>query len=403
MIDQRSRPLPLIPASIGRRVGVYAIDVAVAALIPLALALIAAGVFSAVGRGWSERSLAVALLIAYLVIGALNLAWLLLYTALQGGRGSIGQRALGVQLRDATAGTPIGFWRALLRNVIWALAGSIVVGYFSPLFDSSGRRQGWHDQVARAIVIDRKATDAAASVVPLAPPAPLANPYLPPPAGAPAVPAPVPGTRFPSATPASPAPVGPPASTSAGFAPADFAPAGSPATPPASVPPPASTGMISAVPGVTSEPSEVRSIARTSEGSVESLRTSHDSPTSDAGEADDLDATRAGTARPIASLAWDDGTAMAVFGRTLFGRNPAPEDGAVAVAVRDETLSLSKTHFEVDGDASGVWVIDRHSTNGTILVRDGLRQQLAAGTRMPLRSGDRLEFGDRRVSVGGVA
>jgi hypothetical protein len=192
--------------------------------------------------------------------------------------------------------------------------------------------------------------------------------------------------------------------------------------------------VISMVPGVTSDPAEVRGIPRPPAPPAapapfvepvpvaEPVEASHRPPASapvapaplppasapvsrPTTDELDIDATRAGApvARAIASLAWDDGTTIAVFGRTLFGRNPAQEDGAVAVAVRDETLSLSKTHFEVGGDGAGVWVMDRHSTNGTILVRGGLRQQLGAGARMPLRSGDRLEFGDRSVTVGGAA
>jgi len=128
--------------------------------------------------------------------------------------------------------------------------------------------------------------------------------------------------------------------------------------------------------------------------------------------ADEVEATRMAVAPPaqraalypeapvIAVLTWDDGTRMAVYGRTLYGRNPAGEEGAVAIPVRDETLSLSKTHFEVGGDPAAAWIVDRHSTNGTILVRDGARIPLVAGVRTNLRVGDRLEFGDRAVTVG---
>lgn len=98
-------------------------------------------------------------------------------------------------------------------------------------------------------------------------------------------------------------------------------------------------------------------------------------------------------------LVWDNGTRIAVYGRTLFGRNPAREDGATVVAVRDETLSLSKTHFEVGGDEGAPWIIDRHSTNGVVLVRNGRRATLSPGARTPVRAGDRLEFGDRALTV----
>ena len=102
----------------------------------------------------------------------------------------------------------------------------------------------------------------------------------------------------------------------------------------------------------------------------------------------------------LAVLTWDDGVRMAVYGRTRYGRNPAVEPGIVSVPVRDETLSLSKTHFEIGGVASGPWVADHHSTNGTVLVRDGERQPLVPGLRIGLRDGDRLELGDRIASVG---
>jgi len=102
----------------------------------------------------------------------------------------------------------------------------------------------------------------------------------------------------------------------------------------------------------------------------------------------------------LAVLMWDDGSPMAVYERTVCGRNPAQEDGLVARALRDETLSLSKTHFEIGGGPAGAWIIDRFSRNGTTLVRDGERIGLAAGLPAPLREGDRLEFGDRSAIVG---
>ncbi|MCW3492803.1 FHA domain-containing protein [Microbacterium sp. SSM24] len=102
----------------------------------------------------------------------------------------------------------------------------------------------------------------------------------------------------------------------------------------------------------------------------------------------------------LAVLTWDDGSRMAVYGRTLYGRNPAAESGTSSVPVRDETLSLSKTHFEIGGDATGAWIADRSSTNGTVLVRDGGRHPLVAGLPTMLRAGDRLELGDRTAVVG---
>jgi len=100
---------------------------------------------------------------------------------------------------------------------------------------------------------------------------------------------------------------------------------------------------------------------------------------------------------------WDDGTRVSVSRRTIFGRNPAPEEGATVVPVRDETLSLSKTHFEAAAETSGGWVLDRHSTNGMTIVREGQRIACPPGQRVPVRLGDAIEIGDRIVTVGGYA
>lgn len=425
-------------ATIGRRAGAFAIDVGIAYLIGAVLVGIVAGIIFGVGPAWERDGLAAMILFSYLGIGFLLFAWWLVYSAMQGGRGgSIGQRILGLRLQDATTGAPIGFWRAVWRNIVFGLAGSIVVGYFSPLFDSSGRHQGWHDLAAKAVVVDVRNTDAAPAA---APAAATANPYLPPPTGA----APLPPA--PSLVPvAAPAP---------GFMPAPT-PGSAPATRPAA---PVGTGVIDGVPWITHDPqdapvtrpphttdafpsvtmpfpaattTEPLGAAATSappsaappavapapapapQPAAPPATATAAAPTApSAPSEDDLDSTRIVVPPPaqraalydgapvIAVLTWDDGSRMAVYGRTLYGRNPANEEGAVAIAVRDETLSLSKTHFEIGGDAGGAWIVDRHSTNGTTLVRDGGRLPLVPGVRTNLRAGDSLEFGDRRVTVG---
>ncbi|GAA5212102.1 RDD family protein [Microbacterium kyungheense] len=480
------------PASLGRRVGAYAIDTAIASAIGAVLIGIAAGVLVGAGQGMSPTALVAVALLAYLVIGLLLFAWMLVYTAMQAGRGSIGQRALHVRLQDATTGAPIGFWRAVWRNIVFGLSCAIVVGYFTPLFDQSGRRQGWHDLAAKAVVVDAHAAASPAS--PAVRPA-TANPYLPPPTGMPAamaaapapVPAPAPGfmpadddmvgaTELRPSAPAAAsgwttqsarvAGVTPPAAAARPTVPAgviaqvpwhtsnpgdaaiakappefpeettpfpaatttepldpfsalfgtstrdqpDPVPVAAPPVPTPTVAPPHLAPVVTPVPVPAPAPATAAAPVVVPAARVLSER--RDEASFPAHGADDLDATRMAVAPPaqraalypdapvIAVLTWDDGTRMAVYGRTLYGRNPAGEEGAVAIAVRDETLSLSKTHFEIGGDPSSAWIVDRHSTNGTILVRDGGRIPLVAGVRTNLRPADRLEFGDRAVTVG---
>lgn len=363
----------LAPASLARRAGAYAIDITVQSV----LLGVAGGGTAAVVIGLNPPATAEQLFAAaaavYGVVFVVALGWVLVYTAMQGGRGSIGQRLLGLRLADAETGATIGFGRALLRNLVWGLAASIVVGYFSPLFDASPRRQGWHDKVARAYV------GVAGSAVP-EPVVEASSPVAEPAPEAVAAPTPVVGP--------------PPRFTSAAVAPT--------ASRTGAVPPVTPYGLISHVPGATPsapEPAEAAPAVREREPAVREPVV-REPVTRDAPPADDATVAAPPRRRAVAAFTWDTGERVAVYGTTLFGRNPSAEDGAAVVAVRDETLSLSKTHFEVGADAEGPWIVDRHSTNGSALVRDGVRAPLEPGVRVPLRPGDLLEFGDRRLHVG---
>lgn len=106
--------------------------------------------------------------------------------------------------------------------------------------------------------------------------------------------------------------------------------------------------------------------------------------------------------RALATLVWDDGLRHEVRRPTVFGRNPQPVPGWNTVAVRDETLSLSRTHLAVGGAVGAAWLADSASTNGTEIMREGERHVVAPGERWMLRAGDILVVGDRRVTVEGV-
>lgn len=335
------------------------------------------------------------------VIWLLLVGWLIIYTVMQSGKGSIGMRAQGLRLARDSDGAPLSFGMTLLRNIIFWLAACIVVGYFTPLFDGSGRFQGWHDKVAKSVMLDARVTAPGIT----APPA-QAVPVPPrPPVPGQQMAAPVPGSV--SAEPAAPSSYAPPAYAAPSYpapayAPAEAAPAvptpeyenPAPAAPVAAQPaPPAfdvdDGSLIAFVPGITQD-------APPAARAPEPLVTEN-------ADSFDIEDTRISIPGHRLVFTWDDGTRVTVSRRTLFGRNPAPEEGAVAVAVRDETLSLSKTHFEAAAEVSGGWITDRHSTNGTVVVRDGERIACSPGERVRIRLGDAIEIGDRIVTIGGYA
>lgn len=445
-------------APIQRRVIAYVIDALIAGVLPVVATVVIASLIA--GALQSPESAAGALAsvaVAAGVFGLLILGWFVVYTIMQTGKGSIGMRAQRIRLVGAVDLAPLSFWRALLRNVVFAVTGSFVVGLFSPLFDGTGRYQGWHDKVAGAIMLDAAAVPAAASAAAPAAPSvtPPAPPALPNPlatggyTGQPTPPAPTAPFAFPQPTrDAPPLPDGFPDETI--VAPRHASPAApvlpaAPAYPAAPVPdasaaasdetiaaPPArqelpGDPLISFVPGVT-QPGAVPApaapapaapapapaapapvvpapeIAAPASPAEQAPAAQHGSAQASAHDVDDdLEATRISVPGHRLVFTWDDGQRVSVSTRTVFGRNPEQEPGTVVVSVRDETLSLSKTHFEAGSEPTGGWVMDRHSTNGLTIVRDGTRIACPPGQRVPVRLGDALEIGDRIVTIGGFA
>ncbi|WEK61960.1 MAG: RDD family protein [Candidatus Microbacterium colombiense] len=441
-------------APISRRAVAYLIDALIAG--GLGIVLVGGLVVAATLTGGLDGMLST-LLVGGPIVSLVLLGWFIVYTLMQAGNGSIGMRAQGLRLASAADGAPLGFGRALLRNIIFGLAGSIVVGYFSPLFDGSGRFQGWHDKVGGALVLDARAatTANATPVAPVTPAklpsglatsagpaipglarpsAPAGGPFAPPapspfpaPVVAPAHPAPpLPTTAAPPAPSFAP-PAPPFAQPAPSFAqpaqPAPPAPTAAPVTPvaaaavPAALPAADADDLIAYVPGITQDSAPGRATPAPDPSApapsapaapvppVQADAPAAPAPASAAASDDDLDIedTRISIPGHRLVFTWDDGTRVSVSRRTIFGRNPGPEDGAVIIPVRDETLSLSKTHFEAAAEISGGWVLDRHSTNGMTIVREGQRIACPAGQRVPVRLGDAIEIGDRIVTIGGYA
>ena len=133
----------------------------------------------------------------------------------------------------------------------------------------------------------------------------------------------------------------------------------------------------------------------------------------------DLDATaavspRQGLGWPLVgrppSAGWrvsfDTGETLVVEGLVLVGRRPEPRAGEpvhTLLALPSSDMSLSKTHaqFQVVPDGALV-VMDRGSTNGSVLIRGGLFKHLDGGRPATLKDGDRVRFGDREMAVSRV-
>ncbi|GAA3816290.1 RDD family protein [Nocardioides panacisoli] len=269
---------------------------------------------------------------------------------------------LGLRVVREVDGRPIGVGAAMVRVLVLGVAGlptlclgAATLGWTAAM-DPEQRRRGLHDRRSHAVVVDVRPRPVEAAPVEDAPqqlvnltamrllPAPASRPAS---AGEPAAPPPAvpPGATTPPAAPV--APTTPTAPTA-------------PTTPP---PPP-----VPATPTHVSRP----------------------------------DATGVRWA-----VAFDTGERFEVLGLTLVGRRPEPRPGEPVqqvVPLPSTDMSLSKTHaqFQVAPDGALV-VMDRGSTNGSFVVRQGLSKPLAPGRPSTLLDGDVVRFGDRTMKVSRVA
>ncbi|ANH36946.1 RDD family protein [Nocardioides dokdonensis FR1436] len=327
---------------------------------------------AAAGLGWwllPGPGVTVARLL--LVVGWFVVVQVLL-AALLGLRGlSPGKALLGLRAVSASTGRPVGVPYALLRGLVVAVAGlpTLFLGAatlaWTSAADRDRQRRGWHDHLAGSVVVDVRPVPEAGpeaearprAIVNLTAMRLVPTPPTPPRAAPSATPAP---TSPPPPTP--PRPSGPPPSAPPpGTSPPRTPP---PSTPPPSSPPP-STPPVS--------PAPVR------------------------------------PARPVEAPAggWvvhlDSGEQLVVDGLVLLGRGPvgrAGEEVRHLVPLRSQDMSVSKTHAQLQVAPDGALVVlDRGSTNGSVVIRSGVPRDLAAGTPLTLLDGDTLRLGDRSLRV----
>jgi uncharacterized RDD family membrane protein YckC len=97
---------------------------------------------------------------AVLIGAAIALFFALLYEWLMVGLlgATLGKLALGIKVVNRSTGGRIGLGRSFVRagipflGALFCYIGALIV-YLSPLFDRSGRLQGWHDRAAGDLVV----------------------------------------------------------------------------------------------------------------------------------------------------------------------------------------------------------------------------------------------------------
>jgi len=373
----------------------------------------------------------------------------------------IGAWFTGLRLVSLKDGEPVGWWRFFLRQLVFsALMGTVVGGVALLIFlVVHERRQGWHDMVAGAVVVQPKVVEAkqqppqkktpTTSTVGLPPH--LASTFSPQPgtssAWAPepqAAPDWLPGVAsepLPPQNPFQPAPAQPGASQQAPWsppqggpgtqqwpapAPQPWQPPGQPSQPlpvdaqqPGGAQPwvPGQRWQEPEPPAAQPMPSPARSpqawIPIPSASSVIEPSRSVRVRERVFGEVDDDEGTRIASLPPAAAQrdgdeGWyvrlDDGREVELSVTVLLGRNPHKTEGdpqeVHLVPASGDGRMISRTHVLIGTDPRGVFVVDRGSTNGTALVAaGGSLEPCPPGTQMRVREGQQVSYGNRWVTV----
>ena len=99
-------------------------------------------------------------------------------------------------------------------------------------------------------------------------------------------------------------------------------------------------------------------------------------------------------------LIFDSGQRELIDMPVTLGRAPAAVEGSRAVVVPDATMSLSRTHMRLGPTASGAWIEDSFSANGTqIRTPDGRVMELVGGQAVEVPAGTEVIMGDRRATI----
>ncbi len=291
------------------------------------------------------------------VAGAVVLLWLVLAIVLGVSGSSPGKAMTGLRVVHHGTGTPIGIGPALARSLVLGVAGLPTFGIglatlaWTAVEDRGRQRRGWHDHLTRTVVVDVRpvvevadhdADEGPRHIVNLTAmrlvPAPPVDAVRTPERSEHSV------RRQPLPAEVTAPPAGPPPAA---------APPVRPAQPPQPAPPPQA-------PPQHAQPQRWR-------------------------------------------VHFDNGESFVIAGLALVGRRPEARTGeqvAHLIPLASADMSVSKTHAQFGPAVDGtIVVMDRGSTNGTVLVRQGVSRQLAPGKPAALVHGDKVVYGDREMTI----
>jgi uncharacterized RDD family membrane protein YckC len=311
------------------------------------------------------------------IAGATVLLWLVLAIVLGVSGASPGKAMTGLRVVHHGTGTPIGAGPALLRSLVLGIAGLPTFGMgvaalaWTAVEDRGRQRRGWHDHLTHTVVVDVRPVVEVAAAVDEGPRHIVnltAMRLIP----APAVEVPRTPERSEQSMRRQPLP-------------ADLvAPAGAPPAPqPQSTPPPGQ-------PYPRQMPPQ----------QVPPQHAPHPA-------APQWSPPPAAQRPPPVAARWrvhfDNGESFVIAGMALVGRRPearAGEQVAHLIPLQSADMSVSKTHAQFGPATDGtIVVMDRGSTNGTMLVRQGVSRQLPPGKPAALVDGDKVVYGDREMTI----
>lgn len=364
-------------AALDRRFYAFAVDRALAWL----LIAVAAGITWVSTGDW----------LITLVVGlsAMVLIWLVL-AVVAGVKGtSPGKAMTQLRLVNDGSGSPVGVGRSLLRAFVLGAATLPTLGLglvtlaWTAVEDPRRQRRGWHDLLARSVVVDVRPVEQRTEVehseprhvvnltaMRLIPAPPVEVPVVTPKRVNPELSMPREVLRQEPVIPAGPRGVPSQSVTDVPNLPLVQTPSRVDGPPPGAAPPPPRQAP-------TPAPyAEERTVVR---------------------------GGRPPRVGPVWRVTFDDGASFVVEGLTLVGRRPEPRSGEQVhrlVPLGSRDMSVSKTHAQFGPASDGTLVVmDRGSTNGSTLMRRGVSKALPAGQPMTLVEGDQVSFGDRSMVV----